>query len=34
MMENFKFVSSATPKLFILNQDHLSQKEAFLVKSL
>ena len=32
--QNFKFVSSASPKLLNLNQDHSSKKAVFLVKSL
>ena len=34
LVQNFKFVSSASPKLLNLNQDHLSKKAVFLVKSL
>ena len=33
-MQNFKFVPSASLKLFNLNQDHPSKKVIFLVKSL
>ena len=31
---NFKFVPSASPKLFNLNQDHLPKKAIFLIKFL
>ena len=34
IVQNFKFVPSASPKLLNLNQDHLSKKAIFLVKSL
>ena len=34
LVQNFKFVPSASPKLLNLNQDHPSQKAIFLVKSL
>ena len=34
LVQNFKFVSSASPKLLNLNQDHPSKKAVFLVKSL
>ena len=34
LVQNFKFVPSASPKLFNLNQDHPSKKAIFLVKSL
>ena len=34
MLQNFKFVPSASPKLLNLNQDHPSKKVVFLVKSL
>ena len=34
LMQNLKFVPSASPKLLNLNQDHLSKKAIFLVKSL
>ena len=34
LVQNFKFVPSASPKLLNLNQDHPSKKEIFLVKSL
>ena len=34
LVENFKFVPSASPKLLNLNQDHPSRKTIFLVKSL
>ena len=34
LAENFKFASSASPKLLNLNQDHPSKKAVFLVKSL
>ena len=34
LMQNFKFVPSASPKLLNLNQDHSSKKAIFLVKSL
>ena len=34
LVQNFKFVSSASPKLLNLNQDHPSKKVIFLVKSL
>ena len=34
LVQNFKFVASASPKLLNLNQDHPSKKEVFLVKSL
>ena len=34
LVQNFKFVSSASPKLLNLNQDHLSKKAIFLLKSL
>ena len=34
LVQNFKFVSGASPKLLNLNQDHLSKKAIFLVKSL
>ena len=33
LVQNFKFVPSASPKLLNLNQDHLSKKVVFLVKS-
>ena len=34
LVQNLKFVLSASPKLLNLNQDHPSKKEIFLVKSL
>ena len=34
LVQNFKFVPSASPKLFNLNQEHPSKKAIFLVKSL
>ena len=34
LVENFKFVPSASLKLLNLNQDHPSKKAVFLVKSL
>ena len=34
LMQNFKFVPSASLKLLNLNQDHPSKKAIFLVKSL
>ena len=34
LVQNFKFVPSASPKLLNLNQDHPSKKVIFLVKSL
>ena len=34
LVQNFKFVPSASPKLLNLNQDHTSKKAIFLVKSL
>ena len=34
LVQNFKFVSTASPKLLNLNQDHPSKKEVFLVESL
>ena len=34
LVQNFKFVPSASPKLLNLNQDHPSKKFFFLVKSL
>ena len=34
LVQNFKFVPSASPKLLNLNQDHPSKKAIFLVKSL
>ena len=34
LVQNFNFVLSASPKLFNLNQDHLSKKAIFLIKSL
>ena len=34
LVQNFKFVPSASPKLLNLNQDHASKKAIFLVKSL
>ena len=34
LVQKFKFVSSASPKLLNLNQDHSSKKAIFLVKSL
>ena len=34
LVQNFKCVSSASPKLWNLNQDHPSKKAIFLVKSL
>ena len=34
LVQNFKFLASASPKLLNLNQDHLSKKAVFLVKSL
>ena len=34
LVQNFKFVPSASPKLLNLNQDHPSRKAIFLVKSL
>ena len=34
LVQNFKFVTSASPKLLDLNQDHPSKKTIFLVKSL
>ena len=34
LVQNFKFVLSASPKLLNLNQDHPSNKAIFLVKSL
>ena len=34
LVQNFKFVPSASPKLLNLNQDHPSKKAVFLVKSL
>ena len=34
LVQNFKFVPSASPKLLNLNQNHLSKKAIFLVKSL
>ena len=33
LVQNFKFVSGASPKLLNLNQDHPSKKAIFLVKS-
>ena len=32
LVQNFKFVPSASPKLLNLNQDHSSKKAVFLVK--
>ena len=34
LVQNFKFLPRASPKLLNLNQDHLSKKTIFLVKSL
>ena len=34
LVQNFKFVPGASPKLLNLNLDHLSKKAIFLVKSL
>ena len=34
LVQNFKFVPSASPKLLNLNQDHPSKKAIFLVKPL
>ena len=34
LVQNFKLVPSASPKLLNLNQDHPSEKAIFLVKSL
>ena len=34
LVQNFKFVPIASPKLLNLNQDHPSKKAIFLVKSL
>ena len=34
LVQNFKFVPSASPKLLNMNQDHPSKKTIFLVKSL
>ena len=34
LLQNFKFVPSASPKLLNLNQDHPSKKAIFMVKSL
>ena len=34
LLQNFKFVPSASPKLLNLNHDHSSKKATFLVKSL
>ena len=34
LVQNFKFVASASPKLLNLNQDHPSKKAVFLVKSI
>ena len=34
LVQNFKFVPGASPKLLNLNQDHPSKKAIFLVKSL
>ena len=34
LVQNFTFVPTASPKLLNLNQDHLSKKAVFLVKSL
>ena len=34
LVQNVKFVPSASPKLLNLNQDHPSKKKIFLVKSL
>ena len=34
LMSNFKVIPSASPKLLNLNQDHLSKKVVFRVKSL
>ena len=34
LVQNFKFVPSASPTLLNLNQDHPSKKAIFLVKSL
>ena len=34
LVENFKFVPSASPKLLNLNQDYSSKKAVFLVKPL
>ena len=34
LVQNFKFVPSANPKLLNLNQDHPSKKAILLVKSL
>ena len=34
LVQNFKFVPSASPKLLNLNQDHPSKKAIFMVKSL
>ena len=34
LMQNFRFVPSASPKLLNLNQDHPSKNVIFLVKSL
>ena len=34
LVQNFKFVPSANPKLLSLNQDHPSKNAIFLVKSL
>ena len=34
LVQNFKFLPSASPKLLNLNQDHSSKKAIFLVKSL
>ena len=34
LVQNFKFVSSASPKLLNFNQNHLSKKAIYLIKSL
>ena len=34
LVQNFKFVPSASPKLLNLSQDHSSKKATFLIKSL
>ena len=34
LVQNFKFVPSASPKLLNLNQDHPSKNAIFMVKSL
>ena len=34
LVQNLKFVASASPRLLNLNQDHPSKKTVFLVKSL